>query len=780
MITQFLRRLGYSAFAFFNIVLVLPSLVNAADQIGRVVVLLDATSTMSAPCGTMSRFDVARWCLSDVLDLTPSGTPFSFVVAGNGGHSIETFDAMSPDVRCNVRRKVMRINPTGTTSFASCFADPRMVVPTRPDQKIFVVMITDGQSCQASSASSAVTRWQQDCGRPVQSVVVGPCTESSVVRSLSQFATSCGATFTQCPTAQQLHKPLIEAFQICHGGCNSNHTHSDDACAASYLKLVELQERLARIESDGAMRTQSLTQLNSYVGVAGDGNSLLTQAIFGKFAAHVEGNRDGIVATRASLEEVKEGIRRTARFIGYDAHSESLRSVNDKIQTDTTLIKSTLEANEQWAKTTTDRLNALQAAIDAYAAKSPNSDNDTLIEIKESLSSTEWGAMILAGLAVLFSGTTAAGGTWGLNRMFGLVQRQDRTTADVADVVVGDLSRHAAEHNAQITRLMESLSGLNDRLDERVRRTVAEVVAAQTAELRETNSRDRDAVAHAIEKNETAIRLLLQTSLDSHRERINAAINDCANNIKADMNRLDQTVDATGARSSDQLGKVARRLDKCATSIASAETVVRDRMDGLKEQIDNAAVRNYEASSVATQQIDAIKQSLSSLDLALEQRHSGNADRMEQLYNQIRDELKGSGTTSPPQPMAVMGGTDLTNDLGLLRSELTAKLKRLEKMLRRIRRVARRRKVQPSETPQVSGEAPHDSHDPAADLLRIDSLSREHANRLLEQGIQTLSQLADLDDAAMHLVANAIPFLGVIGLHKLRTRARGILAKERE
>jgi len=168
------------------------------------------------------------------------------------------------------------------------------------------------------------------------------------------------------------------------------------------------------------------------------------------------------------------------------------------------------------------------------------------------------------------------------------------------------------------------------------------------------------------------------------------------------------------------------------------------------------------------------------LDLAFEQRHLGSTDRIEQLCKQVRDQLAGSGETVTHQPIATVGGTDLTNDLGLLRSELAARLKRLEKMLRRIRKTSQTSKNQPVAAVQVPDGTRYDSHDPAADLLRIDSLSREHANRLLEQGIQTLTQLADLDDTTMQMVANAIPFLGVIGLHKLRTRARGILAKERQ
>ncbi len=121
------------AIALLNFYFPSPGTLRAASEVGRVVVVLDATSTMTAPCGTMSRFDVARWCLSDVLDLTPSGTPFCFAIAGNGGYRIEPYDAMSPSIRSEIRRNVMRINPQGTTSQASCFTDPRLAVNAMPN-----------------------------------------------------------------------------------------------------------------------------------------------------------------------------------------------------------------------------------------------------------------------------------------------------------------------------------------------------------------------------------------------------------------------------------------------------------------------------------------------------------------------------------------------------------------------------------------------------------------------------------------------------------------------
>lgn len=590
---------------------------------------------MAAPCGTMSRFDVARWCLSDILDLTPNGVSFCFVVAGNGGHAIECFEAMSPDVRCDIRRRVMRISPGGASSLASCFADPRMVLPGRPDQKTFVVMITDGQSVPVGSTSAAVTQWQKACGRPVQSVVVGPCTEITLVESLSRFAASCGASFTQCSTAQRLHQPLIEAFQICQSGCESSDPRPLAPCAANHLKLVELQERLSRIERDAATRMQLLSQLNFYVGATSSGNGPLTQAIFGKFAEHVEGNRNGIAANHASLNEVKEGIRRTARFIGYDASAETLRSVNDRIQADTTIIKETLHNNEQLDRATVERLNELQTKIDGITNGLPSSIDDKIKEVTESLSSTKWGALILAGLAVLFSGTTAAGGTWGLNRVFGLVQRQDRAATQVAEGVAGDLSRHATDNSAQFARLMESLSVLNDRLDERVRRTTAEVATAQTAELREKSRMSREAVANAIEKSEASLRLLLQTSLDTQRDRLTAAIRDGVTSTQADMQQIHKTIDANGLRSSDLLAKVARRVDKCAASIATAESIGRDRAGALKEQMDLVSSRNQEWNAATAQQLDSLRRALPGAETAHLQRYSSDASRNEELLRRF-------------------------------------------------------------------------------------------------------------------------------------------------
>lgn len=228
-----------------------------ATAVSHVVLVVDSTASMAWPNreSQPARITLARKAASLMVDLVPAGTPLSVLALQEGVSAVRPMSPLRASDRQGIRASLNDLKPKGHGKLSSCFSQVERVLKRTPqgeqrlslkDVRPLVVIITDGDDCQASEATGYASVLSSQVNDELRLALVGLCTREAVAAPLRNLATSTHGWFTQLETENGLEA----AFARTRDECNAIRRKRPAVDAQLAQQVLALKKQMTRLKDD--------------------------------------------------------------------------------------------------------------------------------------------------------------------------------------------------------------------------------------------------------------------------------------------------------------------------------------------------------------------------------------------------------------------------------------------------------------------------------------------------------------------------------------------------
>lgn len=240
-----------------------------ATAVTHVVLVVDSTVSMAWPNreSQLARITLARKAASLMVDLVPAGTPLSVLGLQDGVSAVRPMSPLRASDRHGIRASLNDLKPKGHGKLSSCFSQVERVLKQTPqgeqrlslkDVRPLVVIITDGDDCQASDALGYASVLSSQVNDELRLALVGLCTREAVAAPLRSLATSTHGWFTQLETENGLEA----AFARTRDECNAIRKRSRETDVTLVERNRELDKQVRQLEATLARKEKDLKAAN--------------------------------------------------------------------------------------------------------------------------------------------------------------------------------------------------------------------------------------------------------------------------------------------------------------------------------------------------------------------------------------------------------------------------------------------------------------------------------------------------------------------------------------
>jgi len=135
-------------------------MVSQAFASANVLFILDGSGSMWGQVDRVTKIDIAKQVLGSLLEDLPEDTKVGLMVYGHRRASdcedVEVLIPIGPNAPKDVRKKLASITPKGKTPLAYSLEQSQRVFPDAPEQRNFVVLVSDGkETCGGDPCKAA-------------------------------------------------------------------------------------------------------------------------------------------------------------------------------------------------------------------------------------------------------------------------------------------------------------------------------------------------------------------------------------------------------------------------------------------------------------------------------------------------------------------------------------------------------------------------------------------------------------------------------------------------
>jgi len=143
----------------------------------RLVILADFTLSMlqPSPAGRETRYSIAQWAVCDLIDAVPDCMPTAIITLRREPACIQSLECLSAESRSRLRRDIICTQPDGDCDLAAGLQLVLATLHGSTDKcaSTCVVVISDGEDCHPSAATSAASTLAKDFD--IHLTVLGTC-----------------------------------------------------------------------------------------------------------------------------------------------------------------------------------------------------------------------------------------------------------------------------------------------------------------------------------------------------------------------------------------------------------------------------------------------------------------------------------------------------------------------------------------------------------------------------------------------------------------------------
>lgn len=186
-------------------------------QLAPIMLVLDASGSMTEPAGGGTRMDAARRAVRSVVDTVPAGSRLGLTVYGAGTGSspgekaagcqdIKVVHPVGPLDRAGIVRAANAVTPRGYTPIGRSLRSAAAALPKEGPRSI--VLVSDGEDTCAPPAPCEVARELAAQGVELRIHTVGYQVNAKARDQLTCIAQTTGGTYTDVPDASSLGRAL--------------------------------------------------------------------------------------------------------------------------------------------------------------------------------------------------------------------------------------------------------------------------------------------------------------------------------------------------------------------------------------------------------------------------------------------------------------------------------------------------------------------------------------------------------------------------------------------
>ena len=650
-----------------------------SSVITDIVIILDSTSSMQRRCGASTRYDLARWVVSDILDVAPEGVNLGVLQLRDAVSELRRLQPMSARDRSSLRRGLWTQQPSGRGQLREALHRARTLLEKQGDCVPLFVVITDGEDCNCGEAHGAAAELVDATNGPATFLVVAPCQQGQVSQQLQSLAEAGRGSFSLADSRSSLDRGLTDVIIRCrqqntarvgelrqqlmvleslyaqlqvtlNTSMESSKAENEAAVAELKLKLKEQTDIAAALSVELTATRKQSEEFSNMASAVRQELQIVTEKLEMEIANAQEAANRFELQMQAQSDIAVELKQKEMELTQLKEQNNELKVESDVSTARVNDLQKTVEVTASALESEKEVVAQTTAALNNLDEKLQNSVTELLVSFG-----------VPSGMAVLIVSV--------LIPM--LLNRKNSFTAHSKDIhsSVERLEREvsAAEQRtrsavtAETERVIQPLAGRVEQISGLVQQEVASL-SPGIASLKEQLSTSAQDLKQAIS--------VAGQSSEHRRERFEDAVGHRTDDIKSEVARTQQVVqDVTQmlASSLSDMQVESRQIQERLTDAsATIQNLVREQADRLQQQLSQNVNQGMQSQLLAEERLGFIR------------------EKIQDLVQKLSEESNSGRQAAAQHVATILGQIDsLTTEVTRIEDRTNQSLRQTEKSIQR-------------------------------------------------------------------------------------------------